>query len=520
MPNIQILDCTLRDGGYVNDWNFGERKLKRIAQKLLQSKADILELGFLKSGATDVNKSLFNNVDEFFSRLEIDKPKDTTIVAMCDDKPSFDIRTLKERSDKTIDGIRFIFKPGDWEDIKKSVQIAQSIGFMVYINPMLTARYVNRELLALVEDANELGAEAVAIVDTFGSMHNDMLLYLFRLLQHNLDEKIAIGYHSHNNLQLAFSNALELINLHSKRKIILDSSCFGMGRGGGNLPTELIMRHLNDEGANYDLTPILDIIDNDLLPIYQKSQWGYSAPHFLSASMDIHPNYALYLMNMSRLTIPTIQTILQEIVPDKQANYDEKYIAELYYKHQSHHTANDTNIAELARIFVGKTVLVVAPGRTITAERDKIDKFINEEKPIIMSINLPLLNADYIFVGNQRRYDDLNDYSKVITTSNIDINDQNVNVVDFAAVTVQSELFEIDNSGMMCLRLLKLLGVSKIALAGFDGFTLSKNDYADNNLEYFSDAEVTTKRNASIVRQLAELRIGSKIEFITTTIYE
>jgi 4-hydroxy 2-oxovalerate aldolase len=100
---------------------------------------------------------------------------------------------------------------------------------------------------------------------------------MFYIIDHNLNKDIALGFHSHNNLQLSFSNAQELILLNSTRNIILDASVFGMGRGAGNLCTELLIQYINENIIRkYDLMPVLEIIDKYIQHLYTKHSWGYS----------------------------------------------------------------------------------------------------------------------------------------------------------------------------------------------------------------------------------------------------
>ena len=99
-------------------------------------------------------------------------------------------------------------------------------------------------------------------------------------------------------MQLAYSNAQSLVDLHSDRELIIDASVYGMGRGAGNLNTELFVQYLNDNAdGNYDIKPLLSIIDEILNEFYQRNYWGYSLPNYLSASHNAHPNYAGFMAN-------------------------------------------------------------------------------------------------------------------------------------------------------------------------------------------------------------------------------
>jgi 4-hydroxy 2-oxovalerate aldolase len=122
---------------------------------------------------------------------------------------------------------------------------------------------------------------------------------IYSIINHNLDSNIKIGFHSHNNLQLSFANAQLFISEGLKREggVIIDSSIYGMGRGAGNLSTELITQYINQTyGHKYDPLPLLNVADVYLSQIYMKTPWGYSIPYYLSAVNNCHPNYSNYLM--------------------------------------------------------------------------------------------------------------------------------------------------------------------------------------------------------------------------------
>ncbi|HFP8864919.1 TPA: 3-hydroxy-3-methylglutaryl-CoA lyase, partial [Enterococcus faecium] len=149
------------------------------------------------------------------------------------------------------------------------------------------------EFLAVIKNVNQFKPYAFYIVDSFGMMKGKDLTRLFYMIEHNLEKDIQIGFHSHNNMQLAYSNAQKLITVQTNRSLIIDSSVYGMGRGAGNLNTELFVEYLNDNaGKKYQLKPLLYIIDEILNSFYQKSYWGYSLPNYISAVHNAHPNYA------------------------------------------------------------------------------------------------------------------------------------------------------------------------------------------------------------------------------------
>lgn len=155
---------------------------------------------------------------------------------------------------------------------------------------MMTINYSDKELLDLIDAVNKLNPYACYIVDSFGVMKRNDLLVLSYIFDHNLNDNIIMRYHAHNNLQLAYSNAHSFADINIKRDKIIDSSIYGMGRGAGNLNTELFVQYLNDNHeGQYVVDPLLKIIDESLNAIYQETYWGYSMPHYLSAVYNCTP---------------------------------------------------------------------------------------------------------------------------------------------------------------------------------------------------------------------------------------
>ena len=163
-----------------------------------------------------------------------------------------------------------------------------------------------------------------------GVMKENDIIRLYHLLDNNLSRDIALCFHSHNNLQLSFSNAQCLIKICQNRELILDSTAFGMGRGAGVLSTELISRFLNEKyESTYDVDTILKIIEKYINPVFNKTPWGYSMPYYLSAVNHCHPNYAKFLAEKNITSVETINDILKSIPEDKKAIYDSYLIGEI-----------------------------------------------------------------------------------------------------------------------------------------------------------------------------------------------
>lgn len=214
-----------------------------------------------------------------------------------------------------------------------------------------------------MEKINELNPYAFYIVDTLGSMYRNEVSHRFYLIDENMRQEIHLGFHGHNNLQLAFSNAQVLGKIQTKRTLILDASVYGMGRGAGNLPTELITQYINKNIASrYDVTMVMDIYDEYIAAIRKEYEWGYTVPYHIAASNVCHPNYAAYLINKQTLTMKDIEKIIQSIPEKFKILFDRKLIEQLYTQFQSRKIDDSKAVYEIAELIQGKKILLLAPG--------------------------------------------------------------------------------------------------------------------------------------------------------------
>lgn len=404
-------------------------------------------------------------------------------------------------------------------------------GYFVTLQLVSITSYEDKDILEFCETANKISPYGIAIVDTYGLMHKEQLNHYFDLLDYNLKKQIAIGYHSHNNFQLAYANTIEMLYRKTNRKVIIDGSVYGMGKSAGNAPIELLAMHLNEYyGKHYKINEILEIIDSCILPIQQKYKWGYSLEFFLAASNNCHPKYINYLMHKSTLAVDSINAIVKNICPDKRLSFDEKYISNLYQEYLNKNFNDKKAIDKLKKWLSEKNVLVLAPGRTISTKEEIIRLFIESNDVIVLAVNFIPENivVDGVFVGNSKRYKaiaerlhkDINDKC-IIATSNIStLNEKFTYVINTESILEKRSAIE-DNSMAMVLNLLILLNVGNIYLAGFDGYNLKNlnESYCNESFNYSCDYERLQKVNEEISLKVKEIQKTKSLLFITESIY-
>jgi 4-hydroxy 2-oxovalerate aldolase len=351
---------------------------------------------------------------------------------------------------------------------------------------------------------------------------------LITVFTRNLKPSIKLDFHSHNNEQLSNALSQEFVRVMQgilpTRDCVVDSTLYGMGRGAGNTPTELIVHYLNTRyGKKYDIDKILDVIDNTILNISSFVKWGYSIPMFLSGAYGSHINNVNYLAGKASLRSQDIRSILETLSIEKRSRYDYEHLDELYLKRISSSPHSAMGFDLLKTILINKPILVIAPGKTSRTESKRINEFIVDKKPTVISINFvpDAVAIDYVYFNNPRRYDylknsgKLNDIKKIVTANVID-----ADTADFVIPLEKIVRNNFDNSTILLLNLLDMCGVSEIAIAGFDGFTDSNDNYASPDFDKAVDD--ITERNTSIQNMLSaflEEKSVEKVYFVTPSLY-
>ena len=520
MKKVHILDCTLRDGGYCNQWKFGCENKRKIVKGLIEANINILECGYLTDKVLpDKDSTQFSSLEEV-NNFVLETNKNMYVIMI--NYGEFSLEKIPVYQGKGIQGIRVAFHKKDADKATEYCRKLKEKGYMVFVQPMISLSYSDTEFIQLIQRVNEIKPYAFYIVDSFGMMKRKNLLRLFYMVEHNLSEDIWVGFHAHNNLQLAYSNAQSLIEAQTTRNIIIDTSVYGMGRGAGNLNTELFADYLNEyTEEKYIIKPLLQIIDEVLNDFYKRNNWGYSLSKYLSAAHELHPNYASYLEDKNTLTYEAMDEILAAVDEEKKCEFDRKYIEKIYLEYMERQQTPQRDMEKLANALNGKKVLLIAPGKSIEKDKERLQSFMKESNIIPISINFAYQGVEYVFVSNLIRYRELNGecYKRCIVTSNIKESQA------FATVQYEKLLASIqsvqDNAGLMAVKLMIALGKKEVYLAGFDGYSHNaEENYAPFSKMLLTKSTIVDEMNQGISDMLRIYGEQIDIRFITHSIYE
>ncbi|MBL3715855.1 hypothetical protein GHK52_03340 [Lactococcus garvieae] len=329
MKKIKLLDVTLRDGGYTNNWQWGKEDIGTVLGALKQSKVDIIELGFLRDTAQNEEKSVvFNSID---SANKLLAKHGITYAAMMIEHGKVNLENVPSYAD-TSGQVKLLRVTIHKENIAAGVEFSQKLidkGYDVSFQPTAVSSYSIAEYVDLIQQVQKMrNLYAFYIVDTFGAMYRSDVLLKFNIANDMLEDEVVIGWHSHNNLQLSYSLTTTLITEPtnvSNRTFMIDASIFGIGRGAGNLNIEIIIGALNAMEDRYHVTPLLSVIN-----IMKKYDFGYDVPFYITAKLGLHPTYGLFIKdNYPDMEMPIMYKIMKAIPESEKIEYDQELIEKL-----------------------------------------------------------------------------------------------------------------------------------------------------------------------------------------------
>ena len=449
----------------------------------------------------------------------------------------YNLDNLSPCDGRSIDAIRVVFPHGKHREGLMVGEAIRRKGYKVMFQAANTLAYSDSDLMDLAECMNTFKPVALSIVDTFGAMFFEDLNRIMGILDAQLDKDIKIGFHAHNNQQLAFALCIHFMEAFtdSPRDIIVDATLNGMGRGAGNATTELVASYLNrKKHGNYDMNAIMDAIDIYMQGFHEKYTWGYSTPYFIAGMYQCHVNNIAYLLKNHRTNARDMRNIIESLPQEDRRKYDYDLLEKKYLENQNRIIDDHSALQTLKQAMTGRKVLLLAPGKTVVTEAADIQHFIDHEFPVVIAINaiIETYRYDYMFFINSARYE----YAKTaypeeftmtekILLSNIKTDaEPGELIVNFNSV-IKRGWEHFDNAVITFLRLLNNLGIKDVYLAGFDGFKTKYNEsYADDSLPTLNPDNRWDELNDEIKDMFSDFKSSTKdymtVHFLTESIFD
>ena len=386
---INTLDCTLRDGGYYNNWDFDRKLVDNYLHALTKSKVDYVEIGFRNLSSSIFMGPYAYSRDRFLEKLNISKNLklgvmiDTKEVLSSENGIKKTIDTLlSEKSQSNINLIRFATHFSDVNSLGKIVKLTKDKGYKIAINLMQTGgkseEQINRATKYLAQ-LKEI--DVLYFADSLGNMREEDIIKTISLLRNNWHKDL--GIHAHNNKGLALSNTLVALNNGVNW---VDSTVRGMGRGAGNAETEILLSELNRiYKENYRLDEIYKLAVDDFKILNSEFNWGQSLLYSLAADNNIHPTYIQEMISDSRYNDQRILEAINFMKNIPSASFNKEFLDNFVKNQSKNNYIGNWNASNWCK---NKEVLIVGSGPSIKRHHEGIIEYIKEYKPTVLSLNI------------------------------------------------------------------------------------------------------------------------------------
>ncbi len=408
---FQILDCTLRDGGYMNNWHFDKKMARESYRALSNSGVDVVEIGF-RGNEKFFSKETFGlwRFSEDKVIQEVTQGIHGAKVAVMGDFGKIDIEDFVDAVDTPVDIVRLAVHKDNIQPCITLLEQIKDKGYEVSLNAMGYTSYTQHERIELVNHLKDSNIDYLYMADSYGSIFPDQIESLYEPLL-NIPN-IKLGFHPHNNLQMAFANTLEALKCGVN---MIDCTLYGIGRAAGNLPSEVLILYLElSKGGKYNVIPLLNCVDTYLLPLRKKFEWGYQVPYMLSGMYKCHPNYAKHLTNLRQYNIEDICIAMEDIHHQNPIGYSPEILDNIIARGLIGGNEPESSVINISKDVKvpyinkheGRDFLVLANGPNLLKYKDKINQFILKYDPIILGTNNldGLFEPHYHAFTNKRRF--------------------------------------------------------------------------------------------------------------------
>jgi len=385
---IVLLDCTLRDGGYYNDWDFSTSLIQRYLNAMSVAGIPVVELGFRSRVVDRYMGPVAYTTDDFLASLEL--PGAITLGVMCnakelvsDDRPREAVDELFTRTaDSPISMVRIASNLAELEPLSPAVDRLLDLGYRVGVNLMQASNRTTAEFARFGALAEEWGIELAYFADSFGGLRGGgEIAHIISAIREAFGG--VVGCHMHDNMSLAFANSLLAVDAGATW---VDGTLRGMGRGPGNARTEYLAIELTGRGqSEVNYLPLLELVLGDFAELHREYGWGSNPYYFLSAARGVHPTYIQEMTRDGRYTADEIVVALEELGSGTGASFSQVQL-------DSAASPPTQGRAEGTWSATGwcsdRDVLIVGPGPSGQERRGDIERYIDRVKPIVIGLNV------------------------------------------------------------------------------------------------------------------------------------
>jgi len=516
-----LIDCTLRDGGYYNNWDFPINLINNYLKAMNSAKVNIVEIGFRFLKNDGFKGPCAFSSDDFVRSLKV--PKDLTLGVMINASDLYTDIGWKNAIEKlfpekaSITPIKLVRIACHFHEIQNAllaVKWLKKNGYRVGLNLMQITDRKKKEIIEFSKLSQISKPEVIYFADSMGSMMPKDILSIIKSLRKNW--KGNIGIHTHDNIGLALTNTMEAFKNGVNW---LDATVTGMGRGPGNTKMEELIIELNNSKArNINFVPLLSVIRNFFLPLKKKKNWGSNPYYYLSGKYGIHPTYIQVMMDDNKYNDEDILGVIDYLRKNggKKFQFNNLNIASKFY-HKG--LKGSWNPADLMK---DREILILGSGPGVAEYKIALEDFIKKRNPLVLALNIqkeiePSLVNFYIACHPVRLLADIESHSKIskpliapvsVLSKSLKKKLGKKKLLDFG-IKIEPGKFQfydkhcvIPNSLVISYALATCVSgkMSKIFMAGFDGYQKgdSRNDEVDEMLGNLYKSGVSNIRESII----------------------
>ncbi len=519
MKNINILDCTLRDGGYYTNWDFSNELVKIYILAMSNAKIDIIEIGFRFINKSEYFGPYAYSTDNFISNLNIPLTiKIGVMLNFADILNSKDsvVKTLDsvfvKKADSPVSLVRIAVHVADVLKVEETAQHLTSLGYTVGLNIMQAHKCSKDEFEDFSKEIAQWNSvDVLYFADTLGNMQSKNIIDTIDAL--STFWKAPLGLHAHDNMGQAEHNAISAIEAGATW---IDVTVMGMGRGAGNLKTENLLLKLQQIGiGNYKAEALFELVTVDFKKLMDKYNWGENVFYYLSAMYNIHPSYVQEMQSNTSYSTSDKVGVLKYLHLNNGESFSKKSL-------QIANTSNSiSSIGEWdsTNWTKGKDILILAGSPTLKNYSEAIQNFVGRKKPIVISLNyIDCIDQNLVDVYSScyltkiiSQLDDLSKINKPLLVpmnalpENIKNKLNNVNIYNYG-MFVQEETFKSEKTQCIipsplvfayALSSLTNTDTKNIYLAGFDGYP--PNDARNDEMKKVIDLFKKENRGSSLI---------------------
>ena len=490
MNKVKILDCTLRDGGYYNNWDFSKEIVNDYLKTMSAANVDYVEIGFRSFQKKDFKGPTWYTTDSYLESLVI--PKNLTIGVMVN---AYEIIShplgilkatnlmFKHGKKSKVKFVRLASHFHEFEETTKVCKILQGKGYIVTINLMQISEQPKEKIINVAKLSQKILPNVLYFADSLGGLDPSQISNIVKTFR--LYWKGAMGIHTHNNLGKAVANSIAAMDLGVTW---LDCTVTGMGRGPGNAQTEyLLIEMQNIKNRKFDISSLLKLIKKHFHPMQQKYKWGTNTYYYLAGKYGIHPTYIQEMLT-GHFDDNEILAAINQLKDSGGKKYNVDLVRTEFQKPMKLKKGKWSPVTRIK----GKEVLLVASGSQGKDYKQEIEKYIKKNKPFVIALNTSIgIKKELVdifvacnplkLIGDSNQYKTLKSplaVPKSLLSTELKKRFKNLKLLDFG-VGIKENYFEFHKNGAVMPRLYNLVyalsiatsgNAHKILLAGFDGY--------------------------------------------------